>query len=280
METAMPANASKVCSVLSKLLVFTAIITILRAQTPQELDQQIRNLANLAAGTRMNAIEDLVSHIRGLPQPVRFQLAFNLAIATGDDDGPQVLQDVTTVFADSLRDVPAKFKSANIYEKLAELARYSHMQVSLDDPRYLATLAKFEAEDLRLAGVDFTLASLDGKQWRFSSMRGNIVLVNFWATWCGPCKKELPDLQAIHDPGVIVVGITTERDAVVRKFTAKHEIRFPVLLDCVGRVTKLFAVRGIPRTFVFDREGKLAGQLIGSSSQQKFEDLIAHAQHR
>jgi thioredoxin-related protein len=53
-----------------------------------------------------------------------------------------------------------------------------------------------------------------------------------------------------------------------------------VLLDCVGRVTKLFAVRGIPRTFVFDREGKLAGQLIGSSSQQKFEDLIAHAQHR
>ncbi len=109
---------------------------------------------------------------------------------------------------------------------------------------------------------DFTLAGLDGTTLSLAGLRGKVVLLNFWATWCPPCKAEMPDLDALqreygaaHD--FVVVGVNVEEDpATVKSFVKKNGLSFPILLDSKSQVTtQLFGVRGMPTTLIIDREG-------------------------
>jgi thiol-disulfide isomerase/thioredoxin len=108
------------------------------------------------------------------------------------------------------------------------------------------------------------------KTWRLSELRGKVVLVNFWATWCPPCRKELPSMERLWrqlgDQGLVVLGVNVGEDAnVVYAFNQGLEtpLSFPLLLDENAAVAKSWPVRGLPTTYVVDKQGRLAYGAVG-----------------
>jgi thiol-disulfide isomerase/thioredoxin len=107
------------------------------------------------------------------------------------------------------------------------------------------------------------------------------VLVNFWATWCPPCRKEMPDLESLHnrfkDQGLVILAVSDEEEAKVKPFLAGRSITYPILLDPGRKVNELFRVDGIPKSFVYDRNSKLVAQAIDMRTQKQFLDMLAQA---
>ncbi len=117
----------------------------------------------------------------------------------------------------------------------------------------------------------FTLTDLDGKTIDQAAWRGKVVLLNFWATWCGPCRAEIPDLialQAKYKDQLVVVGLSVDEgktaNADVKKFVVDHAINYPVaIVD--GKIEKLFGgVSSIPSTFVLNPDGKMVQRHVGT----------------
>ena len=164
---------------------------------------------------------------------------------------------------------------------LAELVRYEHVTVSLNDPQFSAAMEKLEADDRSRQHADFTLTDLGGKQWHLRALTGKVVLVNFWATWCPPCRKELPDLEALsqrfRSRGLVVLAISDEDAAKVKPFVAAQKLTYPVLLDPGRKVNDLFHVEGIPKSFVYDRDGKLVAEAIDMRTQRQFLEMLKTA---
>ena len=109
---------------------------------------------------------------------------------------------------------------------------------------------------------DFTLRSLEGRNLRLAEQRGQVVLVNFWATWCGPCKQEMPHLNRLYDKyrssGFVLLGINVDEDARQASGTAaKYGLHFPVLFDADKAVVKLYDLQSMPATVLIDRDGKV-----------------------
>jgi len=109
---------------------------------------------------------------------------------------------------------------------------------------------------------NFTLKSLGGKNLKLSELAGNVVLINFWASWCGPCREEMPLLNALHKKyqplGFTVLGVNVEEQADnARGFLNDFPVDFPVLLDSNNRVSKLYKVIAMPTTVVVDRDGNM-----------------------
>ena len=153
--------------------------------------------------------------------------------------------------------------------------------VASDNPQFAAATAKLEAEDTQRQQVDFTLSDLQVKSWRLKDLQGKVVLVNFWATWCPPCRKEMPDLQSLYarfqEQGFVVLAISDEETAKVTPFIAGRAITYPVLLDPGRKVNGLFEIEGIPKSFVYDRNGKLVAQSIDMRTQKQFLEMLAQA---
>jgi len=103
------------------------------------------------------------------------------------------------------------------------------------------------------------------------------VLLNFWATWCPPCRKEMPDLEALYrrfEPqGLVILGVSDEDGDKVKPFIQQQGITYPVLLDAGRKVNELFQIEGIPKTFVYDREGKIVAQSIDMRTQKQFLEI-------
>lgn len=117
---------------------------------------------------------------------------------------------------------------------------------------------------------DFTLETLEGQSIRLSDLRGQVVVLNFWATWCPPCRAEMPTLEKIareyKDQGVIVVGVnsTIQDDPnAIPGFLAQHGITFPILLDKRGEVTRRYEIRSFPTTFFIGSDGIIRFVTIG-----------------
>lgn len=109
---------------------------------------------------------------------------------------------------------------------------------------------------------NFTLKSLSGKNMKLSEMRGNVVLINFWASWCAPCREEMPLLNALHSKyeplGFTVLGVNVEEhEKNARGFLKNFPVDFPVLLDNQNTVSKLYDVIAMPTTVVVDRDGNM-----------------------
>ena len=121
-----------------------------------------------------------------------------------------------------------------------------------------------------ILSTDFTLESLDGSKVSLSSFKGKVVLLSFWATWCGPCKQEMPDMQTMYQKlkgrGFEVVAVDMMEDkATVSQFVSRTGYTFPVLLDTTGEVggTSLYDARAIPTNYLIDKSGHIVGRKIG-----------------
>ncbi len=117
---------------------------------------------------------------------------------------------------------------------------------------------------------DFTLKDMDGKNWRLSELRGKVVLINFWATWCPPCRRELPSLERLWrrlgNESFVVLAINVGEDAdTVFAFTGLLEPAptFPILLDRDSAVLGNWPVKGLPTTFVVDKKGRIVYRAVG-----------------
>jgi peroxiredoxin/outer membrane lipoprotein-sorting protein len=126
--------------------------------------------------------------------------------------------------------------------------------------------------------ADFTLKDLNDTQIHLKSLRGRTVLLNFWATWCGPCRLELPVIERLHHEfkgkGLEVFGINDEELDTIREYLADNEYTFPTLLDSDQRVSTLYRVRGIPTMVLINRDGVVAHYRIGLSQEQDLRNWL------
>jgi cytochrome c biogenesis protein CcmG, thiol:disulfide interchange protein DsbE len=114
---------------------------------------------------------------------------------------------------------------------------------------------------------DFTLDAMDGKSIKISSLKGKPLILNFWATWCAPCKEEMPLLEHYGNTyagQLLVIGVDyAEEKDLVERFIDEQKITFPILLDKDGIVSDLYFVHNYPMTFFIDRDGVLRAQHLG-----------------
>jgi peroxiredoxin len=137
------------------------------------------------------------------------------------------------------------------------------------------------AAEVGKSAPDFTLKSLDGKNLKLSEMAGNVVLINFWASWCGPCREEMPLLNALHNKyeplGFTVLGVNVEEDVKAAKgFLKNFPVDFPVLLDNTNKVSKQYKVIAMPTTVVVDRDGNMRylHQGYKSGDEAKYRQMV------
>lgn len=114
----------------------------------------------------------------------------------------------------------------------------------------------------------FTLTDLDGKTVSSTDLKGKVVLVNFWATWCGPCRAEIPDLvalQAKYRDRVVVIGVSEDEGPIdkVREFAAQYKVNYPIVMTTPAIEEQFPGVAALPTTFFLDTEGRIAQRHIG-----------------
>ena len=133
---------------------------------------------------------------------------------------------------------------------------------------------------------DFTLVSLEGDRITLSDLRGSVILLNFWATWCGPCIMEIPDLNRLQekyqDKGLEVVGITLTSGSpgIISKFAEDQGMNYKILTDIMGNETEIVTnmygqatgapITGVPTSFIIDRDGYIVKTYIGPRSERIF----------
>ncbi len=248
--------------------------------------EQLRGLRKLPDDARARTTKDLALQIRQLPvTPNKLSLADGLAnLSTEGDFGHDTLLEVANTLAAALREQPQPNKNGepdSLYVELASMVRYERVQVAIDAPQFSAAMAKLEADDAKRQLADFTLTDLQGKSWHLKDLPGKVVLLNFWATWCPPCRKEMPDLEELYhrfdNQGFVVLAISDEDAATVSPFLAERNITYPVLLDPGRKVNEQFRIEGIPKSFVYDRSGKLVAQSIDMRTQRQFLEMLAQA---
>jgi len=137
---------------------------------------------------------------------------------------------------------------------------------------------------VNLAGTeasDFTLKDLDGKEVALKELRGTVVLLDFWASWCGPCRMELPHIEKLHrefkDKGLVVLGVNNEPPETARAFVKKKEYTFPTLVDADRGVANRYQVTGIPAVFVIDKDGKIVAHYVGLRSEADLRAALRRA---
>ncbi len=125
------------------------------------------------------------------------------------------------------------------------------------------------------AAPDFSLETLDGETVNLSDLRGQAVLVNFWATWCPPCRAEMPAIQQLYeqyqDQGFTVLAVDLqESEAQVTAFAEQMGLTFPILIDPNGQVFSRYQVRALPSTFFVDRNGLIQEIALGGPMAQAY----------
>jgi peroxiredoxin len=126
----------------------------------------------------------------------------------------------------------------------------------------LASAAAAQTAGDAPAAPDFTLKSASGENLRLSEYRGQVVLLNFWATWCGPCRQEMPPLNALHERyqrlGFVVLGVSIDDDPrVATRMAQQLGVSYPILFDTDKDISRLYEVRAMPSTYLIDRDGRV-----------------------
>jgi len=163
-------------------------------------------------------------------------------------------------------------------EKAFETATAGEVEETTED-----TAAEKEIGlDVGNLAPDFQLTTLNGEETSLSDYRGSKVMLNFWATWCPPCRAEMPDMEKFYqdtDIEILAVNLTETENHVnqVQKFADEYELTFPILLDEVIEVATLYAIQPVPTSFMIDSEGviqfKTFGPLTYGQMVQVSEDM-------
>jgi peroxiredoxin len=247
---------------------------------------QMSKLRSLSSVERPIATIKLADEIRNLPAgKMKVQLANSLAnLVTEGDQGDEAMKDVANTLAQALAEFPLPAQNdqpPSPYLELATLVRYKGLSITLNDPLFAKATQILIDNEADIQKADFTLKDLKNKKYTLSELKGKIVMVNFWATWCPPCRLELPDLDAIYtrlqSKGLVVLAITNEDASKVGSFLAKNGYHLPVLLDPGRKVAKQFHADGIPKSFIFNREGKLVAVAIDQTGERQFLAMLAKA---
>ena len=153
------------------------------------------------------------------------------------------------------------FTGTSIFSE--ESSQYSEVQYKL------AGLG-FEIPNQSFPAPDFTLKNPEGEDIKLSDLQGKVVFLNFWATWCPPCRAEMPSMEKIYahykdkDFTILAVNLQ-EKSAQVKDFIKKNKYSFPVVLDTDGRVGGgMYMVQGIPTTYLVDKDGGILARLVGT----------------
>tara|TARA_B100000809_G_C15122524_1_gene524905 strand:+ start:945 stop:1451 length:507 start_codon:yes stop_codon:yes gene_type:complete len=125
---------------------------------------------------------------------------------------------------------------------------------------FLFIATSVNALEIGQLAPDFTLKSMAGANLKLTEQRGNIIVINFWASWCGPCRKEMPVLQDFYDKyqslGVSVWGVNVEQENQAgRDFLADLNLSFPILFDASNTISAMYQVEAMPTTIIVDRDG-------------------------
>jgi thiol-disulfide isomerase/thioredoxin len=126
--------------------------------------------------------------------------------------------------------------------------------------------------ELRRPAPEIDLPGLDGGRVRLADYRGKVVMVNFWATWCEPCKEETPALQSVHqqlhDEGLVIIGVNLRKqetdDAAIRAFIATYGVTYPIALDIDAEAARLFQISPIPTSYFIDPRGDIRFVRVGT----------------
>jgi peroxiredoxin len=126
---------------------------------------------------------------------------------------------------------------------------------------------------------DFTLKTTDGKPFRLSEHRGKVVFLNFWATWCTPCREEMPAMERLYrthrDKGLVMVAVSLDGDpAVVPRFVKEHNLSFTIALDPKMEAANVYGIRAVPSSFIIDAQGTMAALALGPRA---WDNRAAHA---
>lgn len=132
---------------------------------------------------------------------------------------------------------------------------------------------------------EYSALGLDGSKFDLASKRDKVILLNLWATWCGPCRYEIPELQGIHDrfapKGFEVIGVSVDESGIesVKQFVDENKMRYPVVLDAEGKLANILQTSVLPTSILVDRQGKVVWKKFGAilANDQELEKAIESA---
>ena len=132
---------------------------------------------------------------------------------------------------------------------------------------------------LKTGGVapDFSLQTLDGERVKLSDFEGKKVILNFWATWCKPCREEMPDLQSIYqesDDDVVILAINMDAHNDVEGFIDSYSVTFPVLLDENDQISDMYQIISLPTTYFIDEDGTIVQKHLGQITYEQLEEIL------
>jgi peroxiredoxin len=124
----------------------------------------------------------------------------------------------------------------------------------------------------------FTLVDTKGKTWKLAELKGQVVFLNFWATWCPPCRQEMPSMQVVHasmpkDKFTMLAVLSNDDPALADAMAAKIGTTFPILIDPGNKVGKAYGLTGVPETYIIDKQGILREKFLGGGQWDSAESL-------
>ena len=233
--------------------------------------------ADLSPAEKRAVVEEMIAFIRGAAKQDQAG-AENDLIWWADKAGLDraTIRPAVELLVNTSRD-----SSYPVADEAAQLIREYGLNLGVNDPSIQARIALAQLEEALSDNYSFTLPSLAGTNLRLKDLRGKVVLLNFWATWCGPCRAEKPILQKVYgelkDRGFMLLAITDEDPDVVRRFASEYHITLPVLIDRRRTVFDHYLIQGIPKTIILNRKGRAVARPITISDEVELRKMLIAA---